>query len=64
MMLLNLSRKTYELLTKAIAAVLVCALTALFIAAFRAGVLPLASDGDAFDTVYVYTESGNESSAG
>lgn len=38
-------------------AVALCALMAAFILAFRSGLLPYASDGDAFDTIYAIEES-------
>lgn len=37
-----------------------CALIAAFILAFRSGLLPYASDGDAFDTIYAIEESAQQ----
>ncbi|MBQ9847826.1 MAG: hypothetical protein IJO64_02055 [Clostridia bacterium] len=44
-------------LLRAGVAVALCALMAAFILAFRSGLLPYASDGDAFDTIYAIEES-------
>lgn len=40
-------------------AIALCAVTAAFIIAFRAGVLPHSEDGDAFDTIYAIEKSEN-----
>ncbi|MBQ3229909.1 MAG: hypothetical protein IJB49_02700 [Clostridia bacterium] len=44
-------------LLRAGVAVALFALMAAFILAFRSGLLPYASDGDAFDTIYAIEES-------
>lgn len=41
-------------------ALALCALMAAFILAFRSGLLPYASDGDAFDTIYAIEESAQQ----
>lgn len=50
-------KKYYNCIIRVLAAVALSAITAAFILAFRAGVLPHAEDGDAFDTVYALEEN-------
>lgn len=50
-------KKYYNSIIRVLAAVALSALMAAFILAFRAGVLPYAEAGDAFDTVYAIEES-------
>jgi len=47
---------------RGVGAVLLCALMALFIAAFNSDKLPHSAEGDAFDTIFAVAES-SESSA-
>ena len=49
-------KKRFDAIIRILAAVALSALMAAFILAFRAGVLPHAQDGDAFDTVYAIEE--------
>ena len=43
-------------------AAVLCALIGALMLAFRYGLLPYASDGDAFDTVYAFGEAGQNDS--
>lgn len=52
MSVLRFVKKHKDNVVRAVAAVLICGLSALLIIAFRNGKLPHASDGDAFDTIY------------
>lgn len=45
-------KKHFDRIVQALGLVLLCALTAALIAAFRGDLLPFAADGDAFDTIY------------
>ena len=44
-------------LLRAVCAVLLCAVAAVFVYAFGKGKLPYAEDGDAFDTIYGIEEN-------
>ncbi len=48
---------------RVLGAALLCVLVALFIVAFRRDMLPYASDGDAFDTVYALDDAQADGAA-
>lgn len=52
-------KKHFDLVIQCIGLLLVSALTFALVAAFRADLLPFASDGNAFDTVYAVEDTDN-----
>ena len=50
-------KKHFDLVIQGISLILLSALTFALIAAFRADMLPFASDGNAFDTVYAIEDT-------
>ncbi len=54
---MDLIKKHFDRIVQALGLLLLCALVAALIAAFRGDMLPFASDGDAFDTIYAVAES-------
>lgn len=49
-------KKYFQSIVRVLAAIALSALMAAFILAFKAGKLPHAEDGNAFDTVYAYQQ--------
>ena len=47
-----LAKKYYNILVRALAALMLSAVTLLLVYAFGSGWLPYSADGDAFDTIY------------
>lgn len=53
-------KKHFNTVFAVFAALVLSALMLAFILAFRAGLLPYTSDGDAFDTIYAIEETDSE----
>ena len=51
------AKKYYQAFVRTFAALLIAALTLLFVYAFSQDWLPYSSDGDAFDTIYAIEQS-------
>lgn len=53
-------KKHFDRVIQCISLLLLCALTAALIAAFKGDLLPFSADGDAFETIYAIGDSEAE----